>query len=89
MQAEELPDDSGGGGRGGWVVIHEPPGSQGCPPGSKPTPGWTWGLSLSHGWNGKREPTLDWMWGQETTEGWTESAGTKERALQIGPTRPI
>ncbi len=41
-------------GASGWVVIREPPGSQGCPPGSEPTPGWTRGLSLS---------LLDWETG--------------------------
>ncbi len=56
-------------GAGGWVGIHGPLGSQGCPLGSEPTPGWTRGLSLSLCWTGKREPT----------QGWMGPAGTKER----------
>ncbi len=47
----------------------EPPGSQSYPLGSEPTPGWIWGLSLSHCWTGKREPT----------QGWMGPAGSKER----------
>ncbi len=64
---------------GVWLGIHEPPGSQGCPPGSEPTPGWTRGLSLSLSCTGKREPTLGLTWGQEMKERWTGPAGTKER----------
>ncbi len=72
-------------GVGWWLIICEPPGSQGCPPGSEPTPGWTQGLSLSLGWIGTREPTLGWTWEHETMEGWTGPAGTKERGEgQVG-----